>query len=273
MNNSSHGFKKTILKNLIESFQTYSSKQEFIESYPQELLQTRKQIIIWLNYLCKNLSFRKETFFRAVTIYDLFISKSNKNFTLFQLKLTAIACLSLSTKIEEINCNFVEFLTSNVLNSQTEKIYSIKDLALKEIEICKTLKFKLQISTTYQFLTVLQQISFNILGDNLIFKTFLNQTDIFLNTFILDSNYILYSPKDISLYVFNQVLINLRSNSFQSYSKEMGIIGLNISNIIQSVTKTAKVKYNSINTPISQSEINNFKVKIPLQQYSIIQNY
>ena len=124
-------------KELSETFSLYLNKQKLIQSYPLEIIPTRSQMIDWLIFLCQNLSFKPETLFRAVSIFDLYISKSQNEiiFSIYELKLVVIASLSLATKIEEINCNFVNFLADNVLNGGSEIVYSSKDLTKKEIEI------------------------------------------------------------------------------------------------------------------------------------------
>ena len=111
-------------KELSETFNTYLNKQKLIQSYPMELISTRTQMVDWLIFLCHNLSFRCETLFRAVSIFDLYIAKVQHEvvFSIYELKLVAIASLSLATKIEEINCNFVNFLTNNVLNGENPSI-------------------------------------------------------------------------------------------------------------------------------------------------------
>ena len=45
-----------------------------------------------------------------------------------KLNLITIACLSLSTKLEEINCNYITFLNEKVLNSPNSNIFTNKDL-------------------------------------------------------------------------------------------------------------------------------------------------
>ena len=118
-------------------------------------------------------------------------------------------------------------------------IYSIKDLSTMEIEICKTLNFKLQMSTPYQFLTIIQQISFNILGDSDLFTSFLSFTENFLMNFMLSKASITYSPKDIAIYIFNQSLNENKNSLIEFYSHEFGMISFNISNILKSVTMAA----------------------------------
>ena len=90
-------------KELSETFSLYLTKQQLIQSYPEELIPVRTQIVDWLIFLCHNLSFKTETLFRAISIFDLYISRQNSSISFYEVKLVAIASLSISTKIEEIN--------------------------------------------------------------------------------------------------------------------------------------------------------------------------
>lgn len=250
----SQSFEKATVKSMIESFQVYCSKQVMIGNYPRELLESRYQIVTWLNFLCENLSFRKETLYRAISIYDIYISKVNQNFSMYQIKLIAIACLSLATKIEEINCNFVNFLTSRVLNGQDEEIYKSKDLAMKEIEILKKLNFNLNQSTPYQFLTIFQQIAFNVLDQGDQFKMFLSISESFLLSFMQNNNSILFCSKDIAIYVFNQTILQFNTYFMNTNPKNVSMITFCITHIAQSVLAEENVviqkKY--LNLPKSQ---------------------
>ena len=79
-----------------------------IPSYLMSFTELRNQMIDWLHFLCNNLHFRQETLYRSISIFDIYISKAYTNENLFDIenvKLIAIASLSLSTKIEEINYN------------------------------------------------------------------------------------------------------------------------------------------------------------------------
>ncbi len=112
----------------------------------------RPQIINWIIFLCENLNFSIETLFRTIIIFEQYIGKvKNENFNQNNFQLITIGCLSLATKIEEINCNYIKFFTDNVLNSQNNKKYKYKDLIKMEFEILKTLNFKILYSTPINF--------------------------------------------------------------------------------------------------------------------------
>ena len=98
-------------------------------------------MVKWLCFLCDTLNFNIQTLLRSVNIFDKFISVSdlfeNDDLTQEKMNLITVACLSLGTKLEEINCNYVKFFTDKVLNLPDCQIFSIKDLTQMEMTILK----------------------------------------------------------------------------------------------------------------------------------------
>lgn len=199
-----------ITQSLVESFSHYESKQTFIHSYPNEMLLYRSHFIEWLIFLNKTLSFRTETLFRAITIFDIYISKLKK-FNLTETKLALIACLNIATKLEEVNVNFLKFFTERCLNEENQpQGFTSCDLAKKEIEVLKVLNFRTNYTTPYDLLSVFQQLCLNM------FKNDFNKTNFIINiseeiliNCLYDQNYIYLCPKQIALFTINQTLSQL----------------------------------------------------------------
>ena len=118
--------------------------------------ETRNNMVKWLSFLCDTLNFNAQTLYRTVTIFDEFISVSdpleNDDLNQEKMNLITIGCLSLVTKLEEINCNYVKFFTDKVINLPDCQIFSVKDLTNMEMTILKNLKFKTLYTTSYDFL-------------------------------------------------------------------------------------------------------------------------
>ncbi|MCQ2819661.1 MAG: cyclin [archaeon] len=248
-------FSKKSMSEIGEIYSTYTKRERKIKNYSDVLLTQRESMINWIIFLCDNLSFKRETMYRAITLYDLYLSESFNfmDISFDQLKLTAIACLSLATKLEEINCNYIEFLTSNVLNSQEEQNYSSKDLVLKEMEILKELKFFSNQTTAFQFLSLFQQICFNVLGDCSEFKQIVDLTNSNLETFILSNQSISYSPKQIAYFVFKQVFTFISQSIIQTQSETQKLNNFSLSKILLSVFEllnTEKKKFNYVKSDI-----------------------
>ena len=138
--------------------------------YPISIEDTRPIIMSWLSFLCSKLNFSDQTLFRCISIFDQYISKipldQTSSLSKDYLSLIAIACLSLSTKLEEINCNYVNFLNEKVLNSPNSKVYTNKDLTQMELKILKVLKFKTIYSTPLDFIEIYIEIFKNVLCSN-----------------------------------------------------------------------------------------------------------
>ena len=145
--------------------------------YKISIEETRPIIISWLSFLCSKLNFSEQSLFRCVSIFDGYISKIPKeqafNLDKDHLSLIAIACLSLATKLEEINCNYVNFLNEKVLNSPNSKIYTNKDLTKMELQILKTLKYKTIFSTPLEIIYINLKIQFIKFNNNYLIKDFL----------------------------------------------------------------------------------------------------
>lgn len=166
-------FKNNQMNNLIselkDNFINYKSNEPSLiqpTNYPIHISTTRVQLINWLIFICDNLHFNNQTLFRSVIIFDKFLSKNPKieYNNQFALNLVAIACLSLATKLEEVNCNFINFLTNNVLNTPEYQIYTPTDLTKMEFFILKTLKFKTLYSTPLEFMEIYLEIYRNSIG-------------------------------------------------------------------------------------------------------------
>lgn len=170
MNNLNLYSVKESYLNLKEEESSPMNKDNYLLS-----METRKNMLNWLSFLCKTLNFTNQTLFRVVFIFDKYISKITKKeveeMTQEKLNLITIACLSLSTKLEENNCNYISFLNEKVLNSSNEIIFTNKDLTKMEFEILKVLKYKLIYSTPLDFIELYIEIFSNFLKKNEFFIT------------------------------------------------------------------------------------------------------
>ena len=161
--------------------------------------ETRNNMVKWLVFLCDTLNFSFQTLNRAIIIFDKYISLSdlfeNEDLTQEKMNLITIGCLSLGTKLEEINCNYVKFFTDKVLNLPDCQIFSVKDLSKMELKILKQLKYKTLYTTSYDFLLYYLDI----------FKYFYNS-----------SSYFFENIKNYALYLMKQ---NINTNLYLSMSQ------------------------------------------------------
>ena len=211
----------------VDNFDSFSVKESYLNLKEEEpnlinknnyalSLETRKNMLNWLSFLCKTLNFTNQTLFRVVSIFDLYTSKITKkeieNISQEKLNLITIACLSLSTKLEENNCNYIPFLNEKVLNSPNKIIFTNKDLINMECEILKVLKYKLIYSTPLDFIDIYMDIfsNFNKKNDFVIVPEILsNIRNVSINIMINNINsktYLINTSSHFAYLCFIQAL-------------------------------------------------------------------
>ena len=160
----------SIIKENFNNFKDEEASPIKPSDYIISIDEARANMVNWLTLLCTKLNFTDQTLFRSVSIFDQYMSKVSLdkviNLDQNKLNLITIACLSLSTKLEEINCNYISFLNEKVLNSPNSQIFTNKDLTKMELTILKTLKYKTIYSTPLDFIDIYITIYNNILGAN-----------------------------------------------------------------------------------------------------------
>ena len=160
----------SIIKENYNNFKDEEASPIKPSDYIISIDEARANMVNWLSFLCTKLNFTDQTLFRSVSIFDQYMSKVSLdkviNLDQNKLNLITIACLSLSTKLEEINCNYISFLNEKVLNSPNSQIFTNKDLTKMELTILKTLKYKTIYSTPLDFIDIYITIYNNVLGPN-----------------------------------------------------------------------------------------------------------
>ena len=173
MSSNSLSFNMNNLSDLKEAF-TNLKDDEASPINPSEYIISidgaRTNMVNWLSFLCGKLNFSDQTLFRSVSIFDQYTSKMTMDeaseLDQQYLNLITIACLSLATKLEEINCNYISFLNEKVLNSPNSQIFTNKDLTNMEFKILKTLNYNTMYSTSLDFIEIYLEIFENVLGSN-----------------------------------------------------------------------------------------------------------
>ena len=161
------------LSDLKETFTNFK-EDETSPKNPSEYLISiegaRANMVDWLSFLCSKLNFSDQTLFRSVSIFDEYISKLTiddaSKINQQYLNLITIACLSLATKLDEINCNYISFLNEKVLNTPNAKIFTNNDLTNMEFQILKALQYNTMFSTPLDFLEIYLDIFTNAFGTN-----------------------------------------------------------------------------------------------------------
>ena len=205
----------------------------------------RSNMVDWLSFLCSKLNFSDQTLFRSMSIFDEYISKLTINdsskINQQYLNLIAIACLSLATKLEEINCNYISFLNEKVLNSPNSKIFTSNDLINMEFQILKALQYNTMFSTPLDFIEIYLDIFRNVLGSNnsMINNQIISDIKILainlVKSNIKNAMYLSNSSSHLAYLCFAQALNQVSLvNSFHSKQLQKSIFTFNVqfSNIL-----------------------------------------
>ncbi len=200
---------------------------------------TRNNMVNWLLFLCKTLNFNLQTLFRCVSIFDEFISKSrichleNGELTQEKLNLITIACLSLSTKLDEINCNYVSFFTEKVLNLPNCKIFTVKDLTKMELTILKELNFKTLNTTSYDYMLFYIEMFKYFFNPNFnLFNNLKNLAENIMEQNINTNNFLNMSQSDYAFSCLNHAFIQIGMGNIMNQIRNIIMI-FNINNLMK----------------------------------------
>lgn len=207
-------------------------------------LETRTNMLNWLIFLCNTLNFSNPTLFRVVYIFDQYLSKMSKSeiesMNQDKLNLISIACLSLSTKLEENNCNYIKFLNEKILNAPNKKIFTNQDLTKMEFDILKVLKYKIFYSTPLDFIDIYLEIFSDFLERNYFFmipeilSNIRNITFNIMKSNINNESYIINTSSHFSYLCFIQALSQvciMNSLSYKQLEKIILIFNCQLENI------------------------------------------
>ena len=217
--------------------------------------ETRNNMVKWLSFLCNTLNFNSQTLIRSTIIFDKFLASSpicnldDGELTQEKLNLITIACLSLGTKLEEINCNYVSFFTEKVLNLPNCQIFTVKDLTKMELTILKELNYKTLYTTSYDFILFYLEIfkyffnpNFQFIHNLKIFAENIMKQNINTNIFVN------MTQSDYALTCLNQAFAQFGLDNIMNQIRNILMI-FNINNLIK--------KNKSLNINNSDNENNN----------------
>ena len=165
-----YAFDLSDLKETFTNFKEDEASPKNPSEYLISIEGARANMVDWLSFLCSKLNFSEQTLFRSVSIFDEYISKltidNASQINQQYLNLITIACLSLATKLEEVNCNYISFLNEKVLNTPDAKIFTNNDLTNMEFQILKLLQYNTMFSTPLDFLEIYLDIFTKTFGIN-----------------------------------------------------------------------------------------------------------
>jgi len=194
----------------------FEVERESDKNLLNEVYHRRVKVIGYLQLLCSSYGFRNETLFKSLQLFDTYMYKiiakilntkkmmrererekdyeikhiiepAQNEFSEFfgSLTLYAVLCLSLACKLEEVNCNYLQFFNDNLLKGKFN--FTMQQLNLKETEILMKFNFKVCMPTLLQFSNTFVQLAiYEIFScENIFFSDLMNEKetcDLWANT-------------------------------------------------------------------------------------------
>jgi hypothetical protein len=128
------------LENLIKT-------QVILEGNPHEYIKFRSEGITNILTISKHYELKNETVFKAVQIFDMYYWKSIKledfHTCLDEQKINIVLAISIASKMEEVNCNFLEYFYKNLIKGKIKQKITLQIFAQKESVILKAINFRL----------------------------------------------------------------------------------------------------------------------------------
>lgn len=199
---------------LKDIFIAHLSNQEDLKEYPKNFIPLRTQLLNWVINICQRLHFKQETLYRTISLFDQFISATGSKATqdISHYKLVIIACLSISTKINEVNANYIKFFTKNILNVKTNKLYKSSDIYTEEMEILSSINYCINSSTICQFNSIFTKICLSHFINGKSKQLFSTLNDKLLREYVVSSNSLVVSPVNGAILVMNATLNYFKDN-------------------------------------------------------------
>lgn len=213
---------------LKDIFLAHLSNQEYLKEYPINFLPLRTKLLNWIMGICQRLHFKRETLYRTISLFDQFIAVTkNKKQDISYYELVIIACLSISTKINEVNANYIKFFTKNILNVKTNKQYKSSDVYMEEMEILSSINYCINSSTICQFNSIFTKICLSHCINVKSKQLFSTLNDKILREYIISSNSLLVSPVNGAILVMNATLNYFKDNEVNKIAIIASLSNLN----------------------------------------------
>lgn len=203
---------------LIQLDKKYRQEREILSfdyrSNIPNLTQTKRETLFkWIMNMSTRLEMSRATFFRAVTLFDVYASLDSSH-TLFEYQIIATCCLILANKFEDTNSS-----SSLFFDERFEFIIDPQHLKSWELSTLKVINYKLDYTTIFNFaeIVILKWECFRKKTDSILS---LENGEIdklrlyfyfILNFIIMDYNYRLGNMKSICVCILYSI-VNYKIN-------------------------------------------------------------
>jgi hypothetical protein len=121
----------------------------------------RAKMVDWMMEVLSTFKMAEQTFFLAVTLLDRFFKLSRKPLQSSELHLSGIVAMFIASKYEDI----IPLLMRTVINKIGHGKFTVKQVTGKELEIMRTLEFRLGAPTILEFIErYYSELSANLLA-------------------------------------------------------------------------------------------------------------
>lgn len=193
---------------LQDIFMVHLKEQNQIRNYPAFFFNTRRNLIKWVVEICDKLQFKDVTLHRTICLFDSFISITQGQMDYennHEIKLAVIACLSIATKLNELNYNCNSYFTEHILKGKKNN-YTNQDLAKKEIQILMIVNYETSHSNVYHFNTIFTLVALDQLKSAKNKEEFLKVNDAIVKQYILSDYCVKMSPVNSCIFILNSTL-------------------------------------------------------------------
>lgn len=192
-------------------FMAHLNTQSTLVKYPSHFLSHRSNYIRWIIEICQKLYLKKETLHGTISLFDLYTTKANQKELedYFEIKLAVVACLSIATKLNELNNDCMRFFTHNILNNaKQDHQYTVQDLVMKEKEILSTIDYETNHSNVYHFNAIFSSVALDYLNSTHDKEQYQKLNERVVTHFLLTDYCVSMSPINSAIFIFNKTLEN-----------------------------------------------------------------
>lgn len=214
------------IEELNDIFKAHYSNQHELSLFPSIFSNARNKLVQWVIQICQKLYLKPETMHRTICMFDAYISLNKKKWDVIdinELKFMLVACLSISTKLNELNANYIKFFTDQILNSKNSNIkgkqYSYEDLSLTEMLLIRYIDYNTNAPNVYHFNSIFMRICLIEIDSSITKEALIRLNSKVLNSFLLTKYVVQLSAVNSAIMVLNETLTHFYHNKNNSTSQ------------------------------------------------------
>lgn len=232
---SNESNRNKVIAYLKDIFIAHLINQDDLINYPRFFFSIRSELVDWIIKICQRLRFKKETLYRTISIFDRYVSSMKviqSSIDISKFKLIIITCLSIATKVNEVNANYLKFFTQNILNTHSHTKYSSSDVYMEECEILSKINYCINSSNICQFSSIFEKVCVMFFKNTRSKQKFISINDSMLIEYIKSPKCIELSPVKGATMIVNTALSLFMENEVDKVEVIAAMNTLNNNNCI-----------------------------------------